>query len=303
MKTVWWEKYRPKSIDIFVGQQHLVSEFEPILKGEAPLQNYIFYSKEPGTGKTTLAHIIAKTLGYQIHQYNASSKRTRGIEFIEEDIIPLSRSGLNEAIIFLDEADRLTPQAQDALKGVIESSTCRFILTCNDITKVSSWLQSRCQVKTFEPIEWGLISDRLRQICYWENIAPDGTHLDVIAKYHNGDLRNSIGALQSLCQMDDFKAKERFILSMTTSAFDSETFLRLCFRDRNIAEAYKMFENSKLDSRKTIRTIFEFGMETKASNKNKITLIDASVTAERDLLNGVNERIAVTNFIRLLVGV
>lgn len=302
MKTVWWEKYRPTTLDEFVGQQHLIDEFAPILNGDAPLQNYIFYSKEPGTGKTTLAHIIAKMLGYQIHQYNASSKRTRGIEFIEEDIIPLSRSGLNEAIIFLDEADRLTQQAQDALKGVIESSTCRFILTCNDITKVSTWLQSRCQVKIFEPIQSELIFDRLKKIGNIENIVVPDDWVEVISKYHNGDVRNSIGAFQSLCQMDS-KAQNKFILSMTTSAFDSETFLRLCFRDRNIAEAYKMFDNSKLDSRKTIRTIFEFGVETKASNKNKITLIDASVTAERDLLNGVNERIAVTNYIRLLVGV
>ena len=113
-----------------------------------PLQD----SAEPGTGKTTLAHIIANTLGWQLHKFNASSKKTRGIEFIEEYIIPMSRIGQWETIFFLDEADRLTPQAQDALKGVIEDAQGYFILTCNDISKVSPWLQSRCQVRTFEPI-------------------------------------------------------------------------------------------------------------------------------------------------------
>ena len=148
-KNIWWETHRPATLEGFVGQPSIKAEFELVLSGEAPMQNYIFSSRGPGTGKTTLAQIIATTLGYQIHKFNASSKKTRGIEFIEEYIIPLARSGLNEVIIFLDEADRITTQAQDALKGVIEDSTCYFILTCNDINKVSPWLQSRCQVRTF----------------------------------------------------------------------------------------------------------------------------------------------------------
>ena len=135
-REIWWEKHRPHDLANFEGQEGLVAEIAPILAGEAPMQHFLFHSPEPGTGKTTLAYIIANTLGYQLHKFNASSKRQRGIEFVEEDVGPLSRLGIWETIFFLDEADRLTPQAQDALKGVIEDATGYFILTCNDLSQV-----------------------------------------------------------------------------------------------------------------------------------------------------------------------
>ena len=88
MKEIWWEKHRPRAIDAFQGQEEIVEEMRLILEGKAPMQHFLFSSSEPGTGKTTLAHIIADTLGWQLHKFNASSKKTRGIEFIEEYIIP-----------------------------------------------------------------------------------------------------------------------------------------------------------------------------------------------------------------------
>ena len=122
MRDIWWEKHRPATLDGFMGQQEIVEEIRLILEGKAPMQHFLFNSSEPGTGKTTLAYIVAEVLGWQLHKFNASSKKTRGIEFIEEYIIPMSRIGQWETIFFLDEADRLTPQAQDALKGVIEDA-------------------------------------------------------------------------------------------------------------------------------------------------------------------------------------
>ena len=117
MSEVWATKYRPRHLDDVVGQNEIVAEMRAIVLDEMPMQHYLFYSPEPGTGKTTMALALAKELGYQVVMFNASSKKQRGIEFIEETIIPATRSGVKERIFFLDEADQLTERVhQSALK-------------------------------------------------------------------------------------------------------------------------------------------------------------------------------------------
>ena len=302
MKHIWWESYRPQTLDEFVGQPVIKAEFEHVVMGNAPMQNYLFHSRGAGTGKTTLANIIGNMLGYQIHRFNASSKKTRGIEFIEELIIPLSRSGISEIIIFLDEADRLTQQAQDALKGVIEEATCFFILTCNDLTKVSPWLQSRCQVRTFDPIDKDTIEQRMAVIASRESFEVTALELRAIANKHEGDLRNSIGALQTLSTFDDPKDRESFVLSLTSGGFDKPKFLRLCFKERDIQSAYSCLTESVAFPRDLVREVFTYAMDNKSSIEAKQRVIAASVQAERDLLSGVNEYIALMEFIRILCG-
>ena len=300
-KNIWWETYRPTTLEDFVGQPAIKNEFEAILSGNAPLQNYIFYSRGAGTGKTTLMNIVGNTHGYQIHRFNASSKKTRGIEFIEEYIIPLARSGLNEVIIFLDEADRITPQAQDALKGVIEDATCFFILTCNDINKVSPWLQSRCQVRTFNPIPHDDLVMRLAKVATLECKPVIDNELQVIAKAHEGDLRNSLGALQTLTTFAQERDRASFLLSLTSEAIDCPKFLRLCFKERSISDAYKLVsESTTHDPRLVVRNIFEYAVNNPSNNDAKVKVIAGAVQAERDLLNGVNETIALMEFIRAL---
>ena len=113
MSKVWSLKHRP-TFDEIVGQPHL--------DGVNDKQHYIFYSPGAGTGKTSYAHGLANEWGYILHEYNASSKKTRGIEFVEEELLPMSRNGRYSQVFLLDEADQLTPAAQSALKGVIENA-------------------------------------------------------------------------------------------------------------------------------------------------------------------------------------
>jgi DNA polymerase III delta prime subunit len=300
MKEIWWEKHRPATLDGFMGQEEIVEEIQLILEGKAPMQHFLFNSSEPGTGKTTLAYIVAEVLGYQLHKFNASSKKTRGIEFIEEYIIPMSRIGQWETIFFLDEADRLTPQAQDALKGVIEDAQGYFILTCNDLSKVSPWLQSRCQVRTFEPIPAELVEQRLATVAAHEGVEVDSHAIKVIAKKHRGDLRNSIGALQKAAYLDA-KSLRKFIAELESSGFDADLVLRLCMSEKAIQEGVKaLIENRPALTRERIREVFLHAMESPASQSNKVKVLDASITSERDILMGVDPLIVAHNFCRLL---
>lgn len=295
MREVWAVKHRPATINEFVGQQHLIDEFKAIIQG-SPMQHYIFYSPEAGTGKTSLAYILAKQLGYQIHKYNASSKRQRGIEFIEDDLAPMTRLGQYETIFFLDEADQLTPAAQSALKGVIEDSQGFFILTCNDLSKVSTWLQSRCQVRTFVPLTDSEMFVRLHQVDAREGYNTSTEHLDMIIDAHKGDLRNAINALQAYHSIPE-DAREAFLISATAPTLPADTILKLCFKEKNVAEAVKQI-GSLGDLRKKIDTIFRAGLDSPAQPASKLKLVRVATQAQRDLLAGVEAHYVVWEFCR-----
>ena len=147
---LWVEKYRPTTLEEYVGNETIKNKIADYLK-QGSIQNLLFHGVA-GTGKTTLAKLIAKNLNCDLLYINASDER--GIDTIREKIIPFASSmSFNDVkIVILDEADYITPQAQATLRNTIEScsKTTRFILTCNYLERIISPLQSRCQ--TFEII-------------------------------------------------------------------------------------------------------------------------------------------------------
>ena len=294
---IWANEYRPTSLNAIVGQDALVAELMQVVVGEMPMQHYIFYSPEAGTGKTSVANALASDLDYQLVVFNASSKRERGIEFVEDTIIPMTRSGIKERIFLLDEADQLTDAAQSALKGVIENANGYFILTCNRLPKVSRWLQSRCQVRTFNPIPHDDMVNQLIKIAV-KNGRISKESVNVIAKAHQGDLRNAIGALQTYCNMKGRDA-EMFLDSLTAPNIDFKRFLRLCFVEKSYEDAVKIFKG---EVRHQVRDCFTFAVKGSANTDSKMEVIQAAITAERDLLNGVDEEVVRHNFVRMLVG-
>lgn len=299
MREVWATKHRPTNLDDFEGQEHILYEMQGIIDGDSSIgmQHYIFYSPEPGTGKTTLAHILAKQLGYQIHKYNASSKRQRGIEFIEEELAPMTRLGQYESIYFLDEADQLTPAAQSALKGVIEDSQGFFILTCNDLSKVSMWLQSRCQVRTFEPIGDSDMFYRLHKIDAAEGFNSPNDALNAIVKANKGDLRNAINSLQAYHSIPEAD-REAFLIGLGQPTVDAHAILNLCLKEQQVEEAVKLMGSSNL--RQTIDAVFRYGIDSPAKPASKLKLVEAATQAHRDLLSGVEAHYVVWDFCRRL---
>ena len=102
MTEGWSQKYRPTRLEDMVGQHQLLSEFDSLLHNHNNMQHYLFYSPEAGVGKTTLARIIAEQLGMQLLSYNASTKHERGIDFVENELLPMSRNGNYRQIYLLD---------------------------------------------------------------------------------------------------------------------------------------------------------------------------------------------------------
>lgn len=289
MNEVWALKYRP-TMDEIVGQDDIINAI-----GNG-MQHMVFYSPQAGTGKTSLAHALAKRHDMTLHIFNASSKKTRGIEFVEEELLPMSRTGNWRQIFLLDEADQLTPAAQSALKGVIENAHGWFILTCNDLSKVSVWLQSRCRVLKFNPISDEHMKQRLITIAGKEGVEITPNHLALIINNHRGDLRNAINALQAYSNSQD---KHSFIHSLENEKFDVQQFLTLCFREKDFEESLKLLD--KDNKRESIRAVFRFAMESNAKAPSKLKVIEAAVTSERDFIMGVDEDIILSNFVLMCI--
>lgn len=298
MKVIWAEKYRPKTLDEVLSQDSVVSEMRAVVNNEAPMQHFLFHSPEPGSGKTTMARVMASEMGYQLHEFNASTKKQRGIDFVEDDISPMSRIGQFETIFLLDEADRITPTAQDALKGVIENAQGYFILTCNDLNKVSPWLKSRCQVRTFKPIPDDLVMERLKHICVQESVEMTEEDLLIIIKKHGGDMRNAIGALQAASYLSPID-RQQFIASISTPEINAGSVLTICFKTGNVPEAVKIL--STIPAREAIHQVFLKAIEANITDhEKKMLVVEASIQARRDLINGVPEVYVIWEFCRFI---
>ena len=294
---IWSQKHRP-NLDEIIGQEYVLDQVKS-------MQHFIFHSEQAGTGKTSLAHALAKDKGWPIHVFNASSKNTRGIEFVEEHLLPMSRTGNSEQIFLLDEADQLTPAAQSALTGVIENAQGYFILTCINLSKITEWLKSRCVVCYFSAITKSDIITRLAHIASIEGVEITNEELGMIAKAHVGDLRNSINALQAYDGLYDptSNAQKRFLFSLEGECVNASSFLQLAFKERDYEHALLVFEKRQHPALplRAVRDIFDYGMQSEAKTESKLKLIDAAVTAERDFIMGVQPSIIAANFVRLCV--
>jgi len=199
-KYLWREHYRPKVVDDYVFRDESHRELVNFFITERSFPDLLF-SGGPGTGKTSLAKLLIKEVGiheYDILEINAS--KNRGIAEVRDRISNFSCMvpfGVFK-VVFLDEADRLTPEAQDAMKGVMEeyTDTCRFILTCNTPSRIIHPLLSRLQHLHFPSIDMVEYTARAATILVSENIEFDLETLDLYVKAAYPDLRKCINLLQ-----------------------------------------------------------------------------------------------------------
>ncbi len=201
---IWTEKYRPAIFSEIVGQEDTVKKVQSLTNSlNIP---HLLFAGPAGTGKSTLALIVVKELfGKNWHEnyleLNASDER--GINVIREKVKNFARTkSLGNApfkIIFLDEADALTPEAQQALRRTMEnySATCRFILSCNYSSKIIDPIQSRCVIFRFKLLEKKDIEKVIRKIETGEKLQVSNEALEMLYEGSEGDCRRVINFLQS----------------------------------------------------------------------------------------------------------
>ena len=236
--NIWVEKYRPKDLKSYIGNQSLKESVQQWIE-KKDIPHLLLYSS-PGTGKTSLAKLIIKNIDCAYQYINASDER--GIDTIRDKVQGFAQAASFAPIkiVILDEADYLTIQAQASLRNIIEtySLNTRFILTCNYIERVIDPIQSRCQIFKIIPPSKEIVCEQIIDILNKENITFNLEDVATIIKKNYPDIRKIITSCQGSI------LKEKLVL-------DNNTIL-----DNNyLHKILKELQNINSSSWKNIRQI------------------------------------------------
>jgi replication factor C small subunit len=195
--TLWVESFRPGTLEGYIGNEHIIEKVKVfIANGDVP--HLLFYGTA-GTGKTTLAKIIAGSVDADVMYINASDENS--VDAVRDKIKRYASTvGFRRwKIIILDEADYLTPNAQAALRNLMEtySKTTRFILTCNYVEKIIDPIQSRCQTFAITPPSKTDVAKRLVQVLEQNEVSYDIKDVAAIINSSYPDIRRAINAAQA----------------------------------------------------------------------------------------------------------
>ena len=194
--TLWVEKYRPTTLDTYIGNEHLKSKVSIYLES-GDLPHLLLYGKA-GTGKTTLAKLLVNNIDCDYLYINASDENN--VETVRTKVKNFASTvGFKDMkVIILDECDYITPNAQAALRNLMEtfSKHCRFILTCNYVERIIDPIQSRCQCFQIIPPSKTEVAKNLHSILIQENIMDSPEDIKVLVETGYPDIRRVINSAQ-----------------------------------------------------------------------------------------------------------
>jgi len=226
--TIWIEKYRPARLEDIVGQDEIVERLSSYVRcGNLP---HLLFTGSAGVGKTTAAVTLAREFygeSWQMNFRELNASDERGIDVVRNQIKQFARTTpLGDAtfkILFLDEADALTTDAQSALRRTMETyaQTCRFILSCNYSSKIIDPIQSRCAIYRFKPLGARAVKEEISRISSREGLMVTPGAMDAIVYIAQGDMRKAINALQGAAILSA-TIEEQMVYAITSNARPDE---------------------------------------------------------------------------------
>jgi replication factor C small subunit len=302
MFDIWIEKYRPKFLNDIVGQDEIIERLNAYVK----IKNvpHLIFSGPAGTGKTSSAlalsrELFGETWKQNFIELNASDER--GINIIRGKIKNFARTapiGQNQfKIIFLDEADSLTIDAQAALRRTIEkySHICRFILSVNYSSKIIEPIQSRCTIFRFGQIKPDSIKKYLEKIAEEENLEITQDGFETLIFVSKGDLRKAINILQVGATINKkITAEILYETSSTAKPEDVKLLINSALsgdfmKSRN--KLYDLLLKYGLSGEDLIKQIHQTIFDLTISDTSKVKLIEKTGEAEFRLVEGCNDHI------------
>ena len=194
--TLWVEKYRPTNLDTYIGNEHLKSKVSVYLES-GDLPHLLLYGKA-GTGKTTLAKLLVNNIECDYIYINASDENN--VDTVRTKVKSFASTiGFKDMkVIILDECDYITPNAQAALRNLMEtfSKHCRFILTCNYVERIIDPIQSRCQSFQIIPPSKKEVAIHISKILNTESVSFENEQIVTMVNSSYPDIRRIINAVQ-----------------------------------------------------------------------------------------------------------
>ncbi len=301
--NIWTEKYRPQKLDDVINQKHIVERLKAWVK-EKNIPNMLF-AGSAGVGKTTVALALAKEMfGEHWHENfqetNASDER--GIDVVRGRIKDFARTKPLNAefkIIFLDESDSLTPEAQQALRRTMETflSSTRFILSANYSSKIIEPIQSRTAVFRFKSLNKEHVAEYMNRIVKGEKLSASNDALDAIYEISEGDLRKATNLLQASASLGKITKNSVYDVAAQAKPEDVKDMLDLALGGK-FTEArkklYGLLINKGLSGQDIIKEIHSQIFDLKIPETQKLELIEKVGEFEFRMNQGGSEDVQLT---------
>ncbi|HLC88679.1 MAG TPA: replication factor C small subunit [Candidatus Nanoarchaeia archaeon] len=310
--TIWTEKYRPGTFEEIKGQQEIVEKLKAFV--ETKNMPHLLFSGPAGVGKTTLALVVAKQLfgenwRQNVLELNASDER--GIDVVRVKVKDFARTkaigDVPFKLIYLDESDALTKEAQQALRRTMENytKTCRFILSCNYSSKIIDPIQSRCAVFRFKPLAEKEIYSLIDKLIVSEGLTVNEEVKKALFEVCGGDCRRLENVMQS-CAVIKKNLDTELVYSMAAVAKPKEVKELL-----GIAAAGNFLESRK----KLLSLMLDYGLSgldvikqiqkeiwnLKLEDRKKVELVDKCGEVEFRMVEGSDEYVQLESFLAFVM--
>jgi replication factor C small subunit len=298
--SIWIEKYRPKKFSDIKGQDDIVQKIKAFV--EQKNMPHLLFVGPAGVGKTSLSLVIAKKIFGEAWKSNfleLNASDERGIDVIRHKVKDFARTraigDVPFKVIYLDECDALTKEAQQALRRTMENytQTTRFILSANYSSKIIDPIQSRCTVFRFKLLEEKDVINIVDHIAEKEGLKVDEKAKKALYEVSHGDCRRVENILQS-CAALGKEITDENIFSMASVARPKEVkeFLGLAIENKFILAREKLLDTmlrygiSGIDMIKQIqKEIWDLNID----DKDKVRLADKCGEIEFRMTEGSDE--------------
>jgi len=299
-EAIWIEKYRPQTFSEMKGQKDIVKRVKAFV--EQKNMPHLMFSGPAGVGKTTLSLIIARKLFGEewrnnFLELNASDER--GIDIIRNKVKDFARTraigDVPFKIIYLDECDALTKEAQQALRRTMENytQTCRFILSCNYSSKIIEPIQSRCAIFRFKPLDKKDIESIVDRIAEQEKLKIGENVVEALYQVSEGDCRKAENILQSSAVLDKHITEENiYSLASVARPKELKQALELATQNKFVEARNKMLEimlTYGLSGLDMVKQIQKEIWELEIDGRTKVELVSACGEAEFRMTEGSDE--------------
>jgi replication factor C small subunit len=310
--TIWTEKYRPKTFSEVKGQKDIVKKIEAFVRQKN--MPHVMFSGPAGVGKTTLSLVVAKELfgdNWRDNFLELNASDERGIDIVRNKVKDFARTkaigNVPFKIIYLDECDALTSEAQQALRRTMENftSTCRFILSCNYSSKIIDPIQSRCAVFRFKPLSKDDLNEIVNKIETMEGLKIHESAKQVLVDVCEGDVRRLENILQS-CSAMSKDITDELVYSLASIAKPKEVkkILELALQNKFIDarnELLNIMTNYGLSGLDIIRQIQKEILDLPVDSRKQMQLVEKCGEAEFRISEGSDEYLQLEAFLASVV--